>query len=122
MAETFNGEAERRIFTRMRMDIDVLVRTRGRLLGRYRVHDLGLGGVFISAGSLDLYPNDLAELAFPEGGVFRAMVVRHEEQGVGLMFHDHDEESLDALRDAMVAASRPASGCSLLAEAVPLRH
>jgi hypothetical protein len=105
MADNLHGEGERRIFSRMGADMDVLVWSRGKLLGRYRVRDLGLGGVFIDAGSQDLYPNDLAELAFPDGAVFRAVVIRHAEHGVGLMFHDHDEGSLDALRDLMLAAA-----------------
>lgn len=121
MAETVSGEVERRIFTRMRLDADVLIRVRGRTLGRCRIRDLGLGGVFIVAGGIDLYPNDLVDLAFSGGVVFRALVVRHAEQGVGLMFHDHDEASLDALREMMAEIPRGA-GRALLAEALSLRH
>lgn len=121
MAEICDGEGERRIFTRVGTDIDVYVQSRGRLLGRFRVSDLGLGGVFIDARSLELYPNDFAELVFPHGGLFRAVVIRHTERGVGLMFQDHDEGSLDALREVMISASLPASGRSGRIEAAGLR-
>lgn len=125
MAKTVSGDAERRIFTRMRLDADVTVRVRGRMLGRCRIRDLGLGGVFLVAGSIDLYPNDLVDLTFPAlisgRGVFRARVVRHAEQGVGLMFHDHDEASLDALREMMTEIPRGTARVPL-AEALSLRH
>jgi hypothetical protein len=120
MAEARNGEDDRRIFTRVGTDIEVQVRSHGRLLGRHRVHDLGLGGVFIDARSLDLYPNDFVELVFHNGGIFRAVVIRHTDQGVGLMFHDHGEDSLDALREVMIAASLPAPGRSASAEVARL--
>lgn len=121
MAETVSGGVERRIFTRMRLDADVLIRVRGRTLGQCRVRDLGLGGVFFFAGGIDLYPNDLVDLTFSGGIVFRALVVRHAERGVGLMFHDHDEASLDALREMMAEIPRGA-GRTLLAQALSLRH
>lgn len=129
MAQTVSSDAERRIFTRMRLDAEVMVRVRGRTLGPCRVRDLGLGGVFVDAGGMDLYPNDLVDLTFPPvlpsifagNVVFRARVVRHAEQGIGLMFHDHDEASLDALREMMTGMPRGA-GRAPPAAALSLRR
>lgn len=103
-------KTERRAFTRMRLGIDVTVAVEGRPLGRYRTRDVDLGGVFVASASLELYPNDVAELGFAEAGgaardhAFRARVVRHDDGGVALRFEEHDAASLAALRDVMTGA------------------
>lgn len=101
---------ERRAFIRMRLGLDVTVAIDRRPVGRFRTRDLDLGGVFVESAGLELYPNDVIELGFPRAGgkgrghAFRARVVRSDEKGVALLFDEHDEASLAALRDVMVGA------------------
>ncbi len=106
------------MFARIPSVFAVTVRARGRALGRFRTRDLNLGGLFMAGGDIELYPNDLVELAFPAAGgrgkdhVFQVTVVRHAENGIGLMFHEHDEESIAALRDVMLTAMPAADVCA----------
>lgn len=121
MADRTRNDTERRVFTRIRLGLEVAVRMKDRSLGRFRTRDLDMGGLFVEAGEIDLYPNDIAELAFPDaagkgrGHVFRAKVIRHAANGVGLMFHEHDEDSLAALRDVMLAAMPAADAYATIA-------
>jgi hypothetical protein len=118
MADRTKGETERRMFARLPSVYPVTARARGRALGHFMTRDLDLGGLFVSGGGIDLYPNDLVELEFPgargrgKGRVFRATVIRHAGDGIGLMFHGHDEESLAALRDVMLTAMPAADVCA----------
>lgn len=92
------GANERRLFGRIPLDVSVYVSVAGRVSGWGRIRDLGLGGAFIDAGDLELYPNDIARILFPGGVILRARVTRHAAGGLGLMFRDHDRHSLDRLR------------------------
>lgn len=98
-----------------------MVRMKDRALGRFRTRDLDMGGVFVEAAEIELYPNDVAELRFPDAGgkgkghAFRAKVIRHASNGVGLMFHEHDEDSLAALRDVMLTVMPAADSYATIA-------
>lgn len=118
MTDGAGNETERRLFPRTPSVFAVTVRARGRALGCFRTRNLDLGGLFMTGGEIELYPNDLVELEFPgadgKGGghVFQATVIRHAENGIGLMFQEHDEESLAALRDVMLTAMPAADVCA----------
>ncbi|MDR2876901.1 MAG: PilZ domain-containing protein [Chromatiales bacterium] len=126
MADTNVGGAERRIFARMRIGLEVRIDMKGSLVGRFHTRDLDLGGLFVEAGDIELYPNDVVDLAFFEidglsgDRMFRAKVVRHASDGVGLMFYEHDEDSLGALRDLMLEAMPAADAYATIA-AGPMR-
>jgi hypothetical protein len=114
------------MFARMRIGLEVaLVGGRG-VIGRYRTRDLDLGGLFVAGGEIELYPNDVVDLEFSgvggQGGsrMFRARVIRHASDGVGLVFDEHDEASLAALRNLMLAAMPAADAYATIA-AWPMR-
>lgn len=126
MADMKGSGTERRIFVRMRIGLEVNIRMKDSMIGRFRTRDLDLGGLFVEAREVELYPNDVADLEFFEAGgrsggrMFRAKVVRHASDGVGLTFHEHDEDSLGALRDLMLAAMPAADAYATIA-AEPMR-
>lgn len=123
MMNMSGGGSERRIFARMRIGLEVTIRARGGVLGNFRTRDLDLGGLFIETGEIELYPNDTVDLEFPGvgGRMFGAKVVRHASDGIGLMFHEHDEDSLAALRDLMLAAMPAADAYATIAAGRPMR-
>lgn len=99
-----------RFYARMPLPLEVELRTRHDRLGRFPVRDIDMGGLFVETDAVELYPNDVVEVDFVPGDgrrpkAFRARVVRHASDGVGLMFLDYDQASLGALFDVMVAAN-----------------
>nr|AQQ74509.1 hypothetical protein [uncultured bacterium] len=95
-----------RFYARMPLPIEVELRAHHLRPGRFVVRDIDMGGLFVESHDSDLYPNDVVEVAFVDGGGarFRARVVRHTPEGVGLMFLDYDHVSLGALQEIVADA------------------
>lgn len=73
-----------------------------------KLHDIGIGGMFVETDNMDLPLNAAVNVAFTLGRDnyredFRlpAMVVRHMRNGAGIMFLESDVDILRALRRAL---------------------
>jgi hypothetical protein len=99
---------ERRWTTRTNLNLDVDVAYgEGEVIG-CTTRDIGLGGVFVATGKSALPPGENVELTFRLGQVnddpeyrIRAKVVRHTDDGAGLMFRDFDATAFRALQKVM---------------------
>jgi hypothetical protein len=107
-----NALKDYRFYARMPLPLEVELRMHHDRLGPFPVRDMDVGGLFVETDQVELYPNDVVEVDFVPGGAgaarlrgFRARVVRHAADGVGLMFLDYDQASFGALLDVMVAAN-----------------
>jgi hypothetical protein len=116
---TFGALREYRFYARMPLPLEAELRTRQSSLGRFSIRDIDMGGAFVEVRSddVDLYPNDVVELLFApiagdaadRGQGLRARVARVAPDGLGLMFIDFDQASLNALLEVMATANE----CSL---------
>lgn len=99
-----------RFYARMPLRLEAEISVQQWPVGCFRVRDIDMGGLFVETRDADLYPNDVVDIVFiGSNGAesphnFRARVVRHSPDGVGLMFLDYDQASLGALLEVMVAA------------------
>ncbi|TPW18007.1 MAG: hypothetical protein FD130_440, partial [Halothiobacillaceae bacterium] len=80
------------------------------MVGGCRTRDIGLGGVYLEAGSGLLESGETVELLFKlpsasseELHTLRAKVVRITEGGAGLMFRDFDAIAFRSLQKVMRA-------------------
>lgn len=93
---------EHRCSIRKSLTMDVVIDYRGLGLVRGRTQDIGMGGVFVDTGCVQLPVNAMVNLAVMLDGVRRplrigAIVVHAQESGVGLLFEELDPESHETL-------------------------
>lgn len=97
---------EQRASDRRRVAIEVDIFQRGAPVRHGRTRDVGLGGAFVEGPGLPLRAE--VELAFRIPGTrerrLRARVVRVEDSGSGLAFHDLDLGAVRALQDVIALA------------------
>ena len=97
---------EQRASDRRPVAIDVEIFQRGAPVRQGRTRDVGLGGTFVEGPGLPLKAE--VELAFRIPGArerrLRARVVRVEDHGAGLAFHDLDLDAVRALQDVIALA------------------
>lgn len=76
-------------------------------LAAMQLRDIGIGGMFVETGQVDLRLNATINVAFAldrKEFCLPAMVVRCTERGAGLMFLESELEVLRTLRSALSAA------------------
>lgn len=93
---------EHRCSIRKSLTLDVVIDYRGLGLVRGRTQDIGMGGVFVDTGCVQLPVNAMVNLAVMLDGVrhplrIGAIVVHTQESGVGLLFEELDPECHDTL-------------------------
>ena len=101
---------EHRCASRKPITLDVVVTYQALGLVHGRAVNLGLGGMFIETGCVELPINALVKTSFflNENGLQRpcstdAMVMHSGPGGAGLMFNDLDEKLHDALQRLLIA-------------------
>ena len=87
---------------RLPLRISVEVHKERRLLGNFITRDIDQAGVFVEAAEVDVYPNEILSLVFNKSKqvscIFksRAIVMRREVDGIGLMFIEGDNVEMAA--------------------------
>jgi PilZ domain len=81
-------------------------------LAAAQLHNIGVGGMFVDIGKLDLPLNALVTVAFALGHdgsreefCLPAMVVHRTDNGAGIMFLESEPDTLQILRRALNAAT-----------------
>ncbi len=96
---------EHRCAVRKPIALDVTLNYRGLGLISGKTQDVGLGGMFINVGRVQLAINALVDITFPVKCPTKSMqckakalVVHHRADGVGLMFSELDTNVRQMLR------------------------
>lgn len=117
---------EHRCAVRKPIALNVTLNYRGLGLISGKTQDVGLGGMFINVGRVQLAINALVEITFPVKCPTKsvqckakALVVHHRADGVGLMFSELDTNVRQMLRrilngqaDTTMTRPGPVSGSS----------
>lgn len=91
---------EHRFFSRKRIILDINLFHGGQYLGCFGLRNIGLGGLFIETGPIDLSPNMAVEVGLPindeepETGSMKGLIVHRSDEGVGIMLTDHEPSDI----------------------------
>lgn len=111
---------EHRCSIRKPLALDVVINYRGLGLVRGRTQDIGMGGVFVDTGCVQLPVNAMVEVAVILDGARRplrvgAMVVHTRDSGVGLLFDELDSDGHHSLHQLVYPSrGKPAAKAPVL--------
>lgn len=93
---------EHRCSIRKSLTLDVVINYRGLGLVRGRTRDIGMGGLFVDTGCVQLPANAMVDVAVMLDGASRplrigAIVVHTRDSGAGLLFDELDPDCHDTL-------------------------